>query len=121
MDTGLDFFNAWAKAQKDFLETSLKSNEVFRTQWLDSMKKTQDAFVNVAGSHDNPQGKEIAKLFNAWFGTMIRSSELFNDEVLKIQKSWEKALEIQLDQGQEMLKSFSEFLKQTSQKPADTP
>lgn len=112
METGLDFFNAWAKTQQEFLETSLKSQEAFRSQWLESMKKTQESFASMAGAYDNPQTKEAAKLFNNWFNTVISSSELFNEQVLKLQQSWQKTLEIQVEQSKELVKGFSEYIKQ---------
>jgi hypothetical protein len=117
MDNGLDFFNNWAKTQKEFLDTSLKSQEVFRLNWLESIKKTQDSFLSIANGYDNPQGKELAKLFNTWFNTVISSSEAFNDQALKSQQSWQKALETQIEQSQELVKTFSEYLKQAQ--PAD--
>jgi len=112
MDTGLDFFNAWAKTQQEFLETSLKSQEAFRSQWLESMKKSQETFTHMANTYDNPQSKEAVKLFNAWFGGVVSSSELFNDQVVKLQQSWQKTLEIQMEQSKELVKGFSEYLKQ---------
>lgn len=116
MEKGLEFFDAWAKAQREFLETSLKSQEVFRNSWLDSMKKAQETFLHTANGFDTPQSKEIVKLFNIWFETTLNSSQIFSDEVLKIQHSWEKALEKQVDQSKELIKGFSEFLKQAEQK-----
>jgi hypothetical protein len=116
MDKALEFFDAWAKAQKEFVETSLKSQEVFRLNWLDSMKKTQEFFLTSSGSFENPQAKEMVKLFNNWFSTIITSSQLFNDEIVKMQKSWEKTLETQIEQSKELVKGFSDFLKQTETK-----
>jgi hypothetical protein len=116
MDKVLEFFDTWAKTQKEFLETSLKSQEVFRSNWLDSMKKTQESFLTTSSSYDNPQAKEMLNLFNNWFTTMINSSQLFNDEIVKIQKSWEKTLETQIDQSKELVKGFTVFLKQPESK-----
>ena len=116
MEKNLEFFEAWAKTQKDFLESSLKSQEIFRTQWLESMKKTQEAFLNSAGAFDNPQSKEALKLFNTWFTNVISSSELFNEEVLKVQKTWEKTLETQLVQSKELVKGFTDFLNNQAEK-----
>lgn len=112
MDITLDYFNTWAKTQKEFLDTSLKSQEVFRSHWLESMKKTQDSFMSMANAYDNPQSKELAKLFNTWFGTVISSSELFNDQALKMQQSWQKTLEMQMEQSKDLFQSFSTYLKQ---------
>jgi len=116
MDKGLEFFDAWAKTQKDFLETSLKTQEVFRAHWLDSMKKSQESFYSTAGSLDNPHAKEMLKLFNAWIGTMINTSELINDEVVKLQQSWGKTLDNQIEQSKEMVKVFSEYLEKAGTK-----
>lgn len=116
MEKGLEFFDAWAKTQKDLIESSLKSQEIFRSQWLDSMKKTQEAFLSSAGSFDNPQSKEALKLFNTWFNSVISSSELFNQEVQKIQQTWEKLLENQLEQSKEIAKGFTDFLSKQAEK-----
>ncbi len=113
MEKGLEFFDAWAKTQKGFLESSLRSQEILRSQWLDSMKKTQEAFLNSASSFDNPLAKETLKLYNIWFNGVIGSSELFNEELLRLQKSWEKMLENQLEQNRQLAKSFEDFLKKT--------
>jgi len=121
MATGIDFFDAWAKTQKEFLETSQKSQEAFRSQWLESIKKTQESFLSTANAYDNPQSKEAAKFFNTWFTGVINSSELFNQQVLQIQQAWEKALEIQIEQSKELAKGFAEFVKQAEVKPADKP
>jgi hypothetical protein len=113
MDVSLDFFDTWAKTQKEFLDSSLKTQEAFRSHWLDSMKKSQDSFMGMANSYDNPQSKELAKFFNTWFSTVISSSELFNDQALKMQQSWQKTLELQMEQSKELVQGFSDFLKQT--------
>jgi len=116
MDKGLEFFDAWAKTQKEFLETSLKTQEAFRTNWLESMKKSQESFFSIAGSFDNPHAKEMLKLYNTWIGTMINNSELFNNEVVKLQQSWGNALENQIEQSKELARVFTEYLKKTEAK-----
>lgn len=116
MDKGLEFFDAWAKTQKEFLETSLKTQEAFRAHWLESMKKSQESFFSTAGTLDNPHAKEMLKLFNAWIGTMINTSELFNEEVVKLQQSWGKTLENQIEQSKELVKVFSEYLQNAGTK-----
>ncbi len=116
MDKGLEFFDAWAKTQKEFLETSLKTQESFRTHWLDSIKKSQESFFSTASTVDNPHAQEILKLFNAWIGTMISTSELFNEEVVKMQQSWGKTLENQIEQSKELTKVFSAYLQKAGTK-----
>jgi hypothetical protein len=111
MDKGLEFFDAWAKTQKEFLETSLKTQEAFRAHWLESLKKSQESFFSTASSVNNPHAQEILKLFNVWIGTMINTSELFNSEVVNLQQSWGKTLENQIEQSKELAKVFSEYLQ----------
>ena len=116
MDKGLEIFDTWAKTQKEFLETSLKTQENFRAHWLDTLKKSQETFANTAGATDNPQANEILKLFNAWVGTVINTSELISAEAAKLQQSWSKTLDNQIDQTKELVKVFSEYLQKSSNK-----
>ena len=116
MDKGIEFFDAWAKTQKEFLDTSLKTQEVFRANWLDSLKKSQESFFSTANSANNPHAQDILKLFNAWIGTMISTSELFNDEVVKLQQSWGKTLDNQIEQSKESTKVFTEYLQKAEPK-----
>jgi len=116
MDKGIEFFDAWAKTQKEFLDTSLKTQEVFRAHWLDSLKKSQESFFSTANSANNPHAQDILKLFNAWIGTMISTSELFNDEVVKLQQSWGKTLDNQIEQSKELTKVFTEYLQKAGPK-----
>lgn len=110
MEKGLEFFDAWAKTQKELIESSLKSQEIFRSHWLASMRKTQEAFLASVSTFDNPQSKEALKLFNTWFNSVISSTELFNEEAQRIQKTWEKLLDNQLEQSKEIAKGFTDFL-----------
>lgn len=116
MEKGLEFFDAWAKSQKDFLDASLKSQEEFRSHWLDSMRKMQQSFLASAGSTDNPQNKEMLNFFNTWFGTMMNSTEVFSDEVVKIQKTWKSTLEKQMEVSRQLVKNFSDYFKQAETK-----
>jgi hypothetical protein len=82
------------------------------------LKKTQEAFLTTAGHYDNPQSKEVIKLFNTWFDSVFNSSELFNDQVLKVQETWKQTLEAQIEQSQALAKGFADYLKQTEKKAA---
>jgi hypothetical protein len=116
MDKGIEFFDAWAKSQKEFLEASLKSQEEFRAHWLESMKGMQEFFLKTAGPSETPQSKEMLNFFNSWFSTMLKSSEIFSDEAVKIQKTWKTALEHQMEMSRELVKNFSNFFQQPENK-----
>jgi len=115
METGLEFFDSWAKSQKEFLETSLKSQEEFRAHWLDTMKKMQASFLQTAGSPENPQSREMLNFFNTWLNSMMNSTEVFSDEVVKIQRTWQKTLENQMEMSKELAKNFSDYFKRAEQ------
>lgn len=117
MDKGIEFFEAWTKTQKDILDNTFKTQEIFRNHWLESMKKTQEAFQTAASSFDNPQSKEALKLFNTWFEGVISTTSLYNEEVVKLQQTWEKTLDVQLTQSKDLVKAFTDFLN--AQNPPD--
>lgn len=119
MDTGLNFFSNWAKNQGEILETTLKSQEVFRSHWLESMKKTQESFLATVSSYDNPQSKEAANLFSKWFDYVIGSTEVFNDQVTKLQHIWQNTLRTQLEQSQALTNDFVDYLKKSQSKATD--
>jgi len=58
----------------------------------------------------------MLKLFNSWIDSMINTSELFNGEVVKLQQSWGKTLENQIEQSKELVKVFSEYLQKVGTK-----
>ena len=49
MEKGLEFFDAWAGSQKVFLDTGLKSQKEFLTNWTESIQKLQTSFLNLEG------------------------------------------------------------------------
>jgi hypothetical protein len=47
---------------------------------------------------------------------MLKSSEIFSDEAVKIQKTWKTALEHQMEMSRELVKNFSNFFQQPENK-----
>ena len=115
MEKGLEFFDAWAGSQKVFLDTGLKSQTEFLTNWTESIQKLQTSFLNLEGSQEGP-GKEMFNLFNPWFKTMANSAKVFNDEVVKIQETSKDTFEKQMEMNRDMVKNFSGFFKQVVEK-----
>jgi hypothetical protein len=114
MDSGFEFFDTWVKTQKGFLETSLKTQESLRDQWLETLRKSQASFLNASGEVENPQAAELLKLVNTWIGAVIHSSEQLNAEVLRLQKTWGTSIETQIEQSKDLVKALSEYLKKSS-------
>jgi hypothetical protein len=74
------------------------------------MKMAQEALLKSASSFDNPQIKEALKFYNTWFDMVMSSFESFSEEVLRMQKTWEKMLENQLEQSKALVKGFTDLL-----------
>ena len=119
MEKGLEFFDAWAGSQKVFLDTGLKSQKEFLTNWTESIQKLQTSFLNLEGFQEGP-GKEMFNLFNPWFKTMANSAKVFSDEVVKIQETLKSTFEMQMEMSRDMAKnSFELFSSSQSKKNGD--
>lgn len=116
MEKAFEFFNGWLKSQRDFLENWVKTQKEFMENWTEATKSLQEALFSQAGSHNGPTGKEMTELYNSWVTTMVGSSKVFTDEAIKIQETWKKTVEKQMEMSKEMFKSFSELLRQTAKK-----
>jgi len=70
MKKGFDFFDSWIKSQNEFL-----------THWTESVKKLQEAFLNVDGSQKGPE-KEMISSAAGWGPpqTYTAHSEIFRQE-----------------------------------------
>ncbi len=109
----LDFFETWARMQREFMENWVKSQKEFMENWLQAARKLQESFLSETKQTDTP-GKEVLNMYNSWFNTMVNSSKVFTEEALKIQESWKTTVEKQMLMGRDIFKSFSEY----SGKPA---
>ncbi len=52
------------------------------------------------------------KFYNTWFDMVMSLFESFSEEVLKMQKTWQKMLENQLEQSKALAKGFTDLLNQ---------
>jgi len=115
MEKGLEFFDAWAKAQKEFLDTWSNSQEEFLANWNEAINKLQESFTNM-GSAQEGRGKEMTNLFTSLFNNMANSTKVFSDEAIKIHKTWKDTVEKQMEMSRDVVKSFSEMFKQPAEK-----
>ena len=116
METQLDYFDAAANTQKQAMDNLLASQKQLRTQWLDSMQKLQESVTSLPGTPDIPQAKEAVNLFNNWFSTMLTASKAIGDEALKLQESWNAALEKQVAINREVISNLTEITKPAKKK-----
>jgi len=70
MEKGFEFFDEWIKSQKEFL-----------TYWTESIRKLQEAFLNIGGSQEGP-GKEMFSSAAGWGPTQTYTArtEIFRQE-----------------------------------------
>ena len=115
MDKGLEFFDAWVKSQKEFLDTWSKSQKELMANWTESTKTLQDSIVNIGAAQEGPT-KEMTNLFNSLFTTVTNSTKILSEEVGKIQETWKTTFEKQMETSRELVKHFSQFFKQATEK-----
>ncbi|MGD0887412.1 MAG: hypothetical protein ABSA46_21425 [Thermodesulfovibrionales bacterium] len=115
MDKETDFFDGWLKSQKDFLENWVKNQREFMENWTESTKKMQEAFSSQIGSHKGRPGEEMFELYNSLVTAMVDSSKVFTEEAIKTQETWKHTVEKQMELSKEIVKNFSELVKQTAE------
>lgn len=115
MEKALEFFDAWAKNQKDFMENWTKSQKAFLENWAEATKKLQESFLNLGGPQEGPM-KEMSNYFNSWVNTMVSSSKTFTDQAMNMQEAWKGTVEKQMEMSREMAKKFLELFKQAGEK-----
>ena len=116
MEKAVEIFETWFKLQKEFMENWTKSQKEFMENWIESSKKLQESFMGFDGSKEGTPGKEMLKMYNTWFNTMVNSSKIFTDEAIKIQETWKTSVEKQMEMSKEMFKNFPEFFKKEAGK-----
>ena len=116
MEKAVEIFETWFKLQKEFMENWTKSQKEFMENWIESSKKLQESFMGFDGSKEGTPGKEMLKMYNTCFNTMVNSSKIFTDEAIKIQETWKTSVEKHMEMSKEMFKNFPEFFKQEASK-----
>lgn len=116
METQLDYFDAVANTQKQAMDNLLAAQKQLNAQWLDTMQKMQESVTSLPGTPDIPQAKEAVNLFNNWFSTMLNASKAIGDEAIKLQASWNGALEKQVAINREVISNLTEIAKPAKKK-----
>jgi hypothetical protein len=116
METQLDYFDTLANTQKQAMENLLSAQKQVRAQWLDTLQKMQESITALPGTPDIPQAKEAINLFNNWFSTMLNASKAIGDEALKLQETWNGALDTQVAISREVISNLSEISKPSKKK-----
>jgi hypothetical protein len=115
MEKEFEYLEAWMKAQKEYLDTWSKSQKEFMNNWSESLKTFQGSFEKFGGTQEGAS-KDIGNFFNSILNNMTNSAKFFGDEMIKVQETWKSSLEKQMEASKEMIKNFSQFLKQTADK-----
>ena len=116
MEMQLDYYDAWTEAQKTFSKNIVTAQNEMRAQWLDSVQKVQDSINNLPGVQDNPQAKEVLKLYNAWFDNMLETSKTMSEEAFKVQSALQGAIEKQFELGRQVASNLVELSKPAKKK-----
>jgi hypothetical protein len=118
MDKGLEFVDAWMKAQKEFMENWVKAQKEFMENWLEATKKMQESILKI-GLPPEGTAKETQDLYKSWLTTMVNSSKIFTDEAERVQETWRNTVEKQMEMSREVVKNFSEVVKKAGKKKED--
>jgi hypothetical protein len=93
MERASDFFDAWLKLQRGFIEN-----------WLETTKKIQQSFSNTTGFYAGPP--QFPDFFNPWFTIMLNTSKAFTEWVVNLQNLWRTMIEKQMEISKEITEQF---------------
>ena len=116
METQLDYFDTIAKTQKQALESLIATQKQVSAQYLETMQKVQESITSLPGTPDTPQAKEATSLFNTWFSTMLNATKAISDENIKLQESWNGAVEKQLAISRDVVSELMQISKKATRK-----
>jgi hypothetical protein len=109
MENILEYVEAWMKSQKDFMESWVKSQKEFTANWMVTTRIIQGSLINMAKP---PEGsKDILDFYKSALIAMVESSKSLTDEAEKIQETWKKTAERQMDLSREIAKNYSELFE----------
>ena len=106
MEKMVEFVDAMMKSQKEFMENWVNSQRQFMQSWTDAAKIMQGSLLSM-GEPQEGTSKEMVNLYRSALATMMDSSKVLTDEAEKMQDTWKKSVEKQLDMSRDMVKNFS--------------
>jgi hypothetical protein len=113
MDKMIEFVDTMMKSQKEFMENWVNSQKQFMESWTDAAKIMQGSLLNM-GEPQEGTSKEMINLYRSAITTMMDSSKVLTDEAGKMQETWKKSVEKQLDMSRDMVKNFSQFFQKAA-------
>jgi hypothetical protein len=107
MEQLLEYVDGWMKSQKDFMESWVKSQKEFTANWMVATRIIQGSLVSMAKPPDG--SKDILDFYKSALIAMVESTNSLTDEVEKIQETWKRTAERQMDLSREIAKNYSEL------------
>ncbi|MGA2193553.1 MAG: hypothetical protein ABSG42_09300 [Nitrospirota bacterium] len=118
-----EIFDAWIQSQREFMESVMKGQQELLNNITDSARKMQDAFLrplcSQPGSESDPSQRQAFNAYNTVVETMVNSSKLFTDEVMRMQEAWRHTLDRQVDIGKRMTSSMFEMGRRSAEEAAE--
>jgi hypothetical protein len=113
MEQIVQFVDTLMKSQKEFMENWVNSQRQFMESWTGAAKIMQGSLLTL-GEPQEGTSKEMLNLYRSALTAMMDSSKVLTDEAAKIQETWKKSVEKQMDMSRDMVKNFSEVFKKAA-------
>jgi predicted metal-binding protein len=113
MEQILEFVDAWMKFQKEFMQSWVKSQKEFTDNWTVATRIIQGSLISMAKP---PEGstKEILDFYQSALMAMVDSSKILADEAGKVQETWKKNVERQMDISSELVKNYMKLFSRAA-------
>jgi hypothetical protein len=113
MERIIEYVDAWMKSQKEFMESWVNSQKEFTENWTVATKIIQDSLLNMARPPESAT-KEILDLYQSALMAMVDSSKVLTDKAGKIQDTWKRNVERQMDISRDLVKNYTEFFNKAA-------
>jgi hypothetical protein len=108
-----EILDSLVQSQKEFMETWMNTQKELWERMAESTRKMQDAmlgplcstpFQGRTGEMGDPQAtqKEAFNIYNTMVDTMVNTSKVYTDQVIKMQEAWRHTIDKQMEIGRRM-------------------
>jgi hypothetical protein len=113
MDKLLEYVDTWMKSQREFMESWVNSQKEFTENWTVATRIIHDSLLNMARPPESST-KEVLDFYQSALMAMADSSKVLTDKAGKIQDTWKKNVERQMDISRELMKNYTDLFSKAA-------
>jgi hypothetical protein len=117
-----EILDSLVQSQKEFMETWMTTQKELWERMSESSRKMQEAMLSPlcspqSGNSGDMEGaqKEAFNVYNTMVETMVNTSKVYTDEVIRMQEAWRHTIDKQMEIGRRMNTNIFEMGRRTAE------